>query len=270
MRLIELRRRLIAENVQFALYLSEANRTWLELFFDVAFLRLCGIKLLFSPLQKSVNPHRVHPQTGVYERESERLARLLAPLGSLDLRDKSVWDLRLTQEEKDKASNFLSELGDRQFIAMHVGGGFEGQRWGDENWTIVLTEIQKILPGVGLVFVGSSEDRQRSDDLGKRWSAPVLNGCGMFAPRESAAILERAYMFLGHDSGPMHLAASRGVDCVAVFGSHDPPRAWHPYGEGHEIMHNTTDIARISPDEVIRAVSRFVASHPIPSSHKPI
>ena len=194
----------------------------------------------------------------------------MAPLGSLDLRDKSVWDLRLTQEEKDKAFNFLSELGDRQFIAMHVGGGFEGQRWGDENWTIVLTEIQKILPGFGLVFVGSAEDRQRSDDLGKRWSAPVLNGCGMFAPRESAAILERAYMFLGHDSGPMHLAASRGVDCVAVFGSHDPPRAWHPYGEGHEIMHNTTDIQRISPDEVIRAVNRFVASHPIPSSHKPI
>ena len=70
MRLIELRRRLIAENVQFAVYLSEANRTSLELFFDVAFLRLCGIKLLFSPLQKSVNPHRVHPQTGVYERKS--------------------------------------------------------------------------------------------------------------------------------------------------------------------------------------------------------
>ncbi len=237
LRLIELRRRLMAENVRFAVYLPE-NRTYLQLLGDIAFLRFCGIKLLCSPLRRDVRWNRVDPKTGFYERESERLARLLAPLGPLDLTDAGVWDLRLTQQEKTAASNFLSPLGDRPFIAINVGGALQVQRWGDKNWAVVLRELRTILPGFALVFDGSADDARRSDDLGKIWNGPVLNACSMMSLREGAAILERAYMFLGHDSGPMHLAASRGVHCVALFGNQNPPGHWYPYGEGHEIVQN--------------------------------
>jgi len=263
LRLIELRRRLIAENFRFALYLP-ANLIHLQWLRDIAFLRFCGIKLLCSPLRKDVMWNRLHPRTGFYERESEWLARLLAPLGPLDLTDAGLWDLRLTRQEKSTASNFLSPLGDTPFIAIHVGGAGQAQRWGDENWAVVLRELQTLLPGFALVFVGSVDDARHSDELSKIWNRPVLNACGKFTLRESAAILERASMFLGHDSGPMHLAASRGVHCVALFGSHDPPGHWHPYGEGHEIVHNMGGIEKISPEEAIHAVHRFVASHQYP------
>ena len=44
-----------------------------------------------------------------------------------------------------------------------------------------------------------------------------VNLCGRLTPRETAAVLEHAEVFLGPDSGPMHLAASVGVPCVIAF-----------------------------------------------------
>jgi lipopolysaccharide heptosyltransferase III len=263
LQLTELRRRLIAENIRFAFYLPE-NRTYAQLLGDIAFLRFCGIKLLNSPLQKDVMHNRVDPHTGHYERESERLARSLASLGPLDLTDKGVWDLCLTTREKSCAYDFLSRLDGAPFIAMSVGGALQLQRWDDNNWITVLKELRTILPGFALVFTGSADDARVSGELGKVWTGPVLNDCGMFSLRESAAILERAYMFLGHDSGPMHLAASRGVHCVAVFGSHNAPGHWYPYGDGHEIVRNMRGIQKISPQDVIHALRRYIASHPVP------
>ena len=220
LQLIELRRRLNAEDVHFALYLPDDHRTRLQLLADIAFFRFCGIKLLCSPLRKDVMWHRVDPRTGFYERECERLARILGPLGPLDLTDAGLWDLRLTQQEKSTASNFLSPLGDTPFIAISVGGALQAQRWGAENWTVVLRELQTLVPGFALVFIGSADDARHSDEIGKIWIGPVLNACGMFTLRESAAILGRAYMFLGHDSGPMHIAAkSRRSLCCAVRNS---------------------------------------------------
>ena len=264
--LLRLRKRLIAENIRYAVYLPE-NRSYLQLLCDVAFLRLCGIELLCSPLELTVRWNHVDSRTGFYEREFERLARLLAPLGPLDLANSDSWNLHLTQREIGVACNFLEPLADRPFVAINVGGALRVQRWEDKNWAEVIGRLQTILPSLALVFFGSADDAGRANELSKSWKGPVLNACGLFSPRESAAILAQAYMFLGHDSGPMQLAASCGVHCVVLFGNHNLPGHWYPYGKGHEIVRNSGGIEKISTDDVVSAVQRFVESHPIPASN---
>ncbi len=81
------------------------------------------------------------------------------------------------------------------------------------------------------------------------------------------ALLRRTDLFVGGDTGPMHLAAALGVPVVALFGPTDPARNG-PWGPGAmRVLRDATSItsykrnaeteaglARISVDEVIEAV----------------
>ena len=44
-----------------------------------------------------------------------------------------------------------------------------------------------------------------------------MNLCGRLSIRETAAVMKHADVYLGHDSGPMHLAAAAGVPCVGIY-----------------------------------------------------
>ena len=56
----------------------------------------------------------------------------------------------------------------------------------------------------------------------------LVNLAGLTTIHESAALIERCDLFLGNDSGPMHVATAVGTPVVAVFGPSNS-RAWGPY-----------------------------------------
>jgi ADP-heptose:LPS heptosyltransferase len=61
-------------------------------------------------------------------------------------------------------------------------------------------------------------------------------------------------VFIGHDSGPLHLAASVGVVCVGLYGNRHQPRMWHPCRSGHHIIHEMRGVLAIPVDRVTLAV----------------
>ena len=66
-------------------------------------------------------------------------------------------------------------------------------------------------------------------------AGPVIDLVGQTTLPELAAVLERAQLFIGVDSAPMHMAAALGVPVVALFGpsgEHD----WGPWGDGHIVL----------------------------------
>jgi heptosyltransferase-3 len=63
----------------------------------------------------------------------------------------------------------------------------------------------------------------------------ILNLIGETRLAELAAILERAALFLGVDSAPMHMAAALGVPVVALFGPSGEV-SWGPWGDGHVVI----------------------------------
>jgi ADP-heptose:LPS heptosyltransferase len=56
-------------------------------------------------------------------------------------------------------------------------------------------------------------------------SARIISGLNL---SELAALISGARLFVGNDSGPMHIAAAMRIPTVAVFGSSDPT-VWHPW-----------------------------------------
>jgi len=93
---------------------------------------------------------------------------------------------------------------------------------------------------MGLVMVGVAAESDVSDQAAADWKGPKLNLCGKLTPRETGAVLKHARAFLGQDSGPMHLATSVRVPCVAVFSARNKPGIWFPNGSGHRVIYHQT------------------------------
>jgi ADP-heptose:LPS heptosyltransferase len=246
-----------------------ADRDILRTLRDICFFKACGIgQIIGAPLSRDLRLPRVDPQTGYVEREAMRLARCLEPLGAIDLDDPALWDLRLRPDEISVADRMLGPLAGKGFIAVNIGGKVRSKDWGYGNWTALLRLLAAEYSRLPLTFVGSADEYDPSARLAAVWPGPTLNLCGALEPRECAAALKQALLFVGHDSGPLHLAAAMGVRCVGIFGNFNKPESWHPMGPGHRVIHNMRGIDKISADEVCGAVHGVMKDSTAQTNHR--
>ncbi len=214
---------------------------------DAWFFRLCGVRRLVGvPVTDAMQTNLVEAD-GQLEFEAGRLARNIVELGEARLEDAGSWDLRLTEEERARGTEVLLPCKGKPVIAVSVGTKVQSKDWGRENWRALLQRMGGAYPGYGLVLNGAPGESQASEFAADGWrevsGGPVVNLCGTLTPRESAAAFAHARVFVGHDSGPMHLAAAVGVPCVAVFAARNIPRVWFPYGSQHRVVYHRVDCA---------------------------
>jgi ADP-heptose:LPS heptosyltransferase len=215
---------------------------------DAAFFRLCGIGCQIGvPLTEAMQANRLE-EDGQLEPEASRLARNVAELGDARLEQPDSWELRLTETERGRADLALAVLLRGPILAVSVGTKVQSKDWGRENWRALLARLAESAPGYGLALMGAPEEAEASDFAAEGWrgvaqAGPVVNLCGRLSPRESAAAFARASVFVGHDSGPMHLAAAVGTPCVAIFAARNLPRVWFPYGPGHRVIYHAVECA---------------------------
>lgn len=218
---------------------------------DERFFRMCGIsRLIGVPLTEDMQRNRLSfdPDLGyeVEEYEAERLARNLSEIGDAKVGDPESWSLRLTAAERARAAEVLEPAAGRPLIAMCLGTKVQANDWGETNWRALLDQMTAQYPEYALAVTGAPDDVAASERVTAGWRqradrgicGPVIDLCGKLSPRESAAVFERARVYVGHDSGPMHLAAAVGTRCVAIFSGRGKPKRWFPYGEGHRVLYH--------------------------------
>ncbi len=249
-----------AANATTLIYLMPA-RGRLAAIRDFIFFRLSGVRRIIGlPASADLQNNRVDGATGYLERECERLARTMAQLGPIDLAAPGVWDLVLTEQEMSAGRQCVDQFGGIPFLAINMGGKAFEKDWGAERWTLLLTALSNSYSGYGLLILGAAEDSARARAVSGNWPNRVVDACGRLAPRESAAALRFAGIFIGHDSGNLHLAAASGVPCVGLFGNFTPPMKWHPYAKVQRIIHRMEGMSAITVDEVVSAVSARLPS----------
>jgi heptosyltransferase-3 len=261
--LLKLRKALAALETDTLIYLA-ASRGLLETWRDFLFFRLCGIRhILGIPLTRDLQCNRIDPKTGFVEPECERLARTLTRFMEIDLRDQESWDLLLDDDELAASRALAGRLRGTPFIAIHVGGKVIEKNWGESNWRALLADLARTHGDHGLMLLGAAEDAPLYGAITTAWSGPILNEVGNLTPRQCAAVLRAASLFIGHDSGPLHLAAVSGASCVGLFGSYNLPRKWHPYVGKLRIIHRMQGVTTITVHEVAEASRELLAvNHP--------
>lgn len=211
---------------------------------DAMFFRFCGIRHIIGLPTGSLAENIFFPATGLWESEAARLLRSLESLGAADVMDLRHWDLKLTVAEYARASELLAPFATRSIIACGPGTKQQSKEWGAEKWRELLARLSMEFPDYALAIIGSREEFSLGDFVSDAWRGPVLNFCGALTPRESAAVIRHAKLFLGPDSGPMHLAAAYGVPCAIPFASIDYPGRQFPVGRIHTPIYHPVECAR--------------------------
>ncbi len=230
---------------------------------DAAFFRLCGVRRMVGvPVTEGMQRNFYGAATGGkdhamgdgnLEPEAERLVRCIGELGAVGevadpgrMQQTASWDLRLSAAEHAAAARAIGDeaLG-MEIIAVSVGTKVQAKDWGKENWRGLLGRMAEAFPGRALLLAGVEEENEASEYAAEGWRESggglVVNLCGRLTPRESAAAFARARLFVGHDSGPMHLAAAVGTPVVAIFAARNIPRQWFPYGKKHSVVYHRVE-----------------------------
>jgi ADP-heptose:LPS heptosyltransferase len=135
------------------------------------------------------------------------------------------------EEFADRAWRQMGLIETQDTVALHPGTGSysPARRWPPERFAAVASAL--ISDGLTPVVVaGPGEEDLAHEVMGaiEGWAA-LLSGTP--TPRHLAALLARCRLFVGNDSGVMHVAVAAAVPVVAVFGPSNH-RAWGPYDPG--------------------------------------
>lgn len=204
--------------------MPETRRT--NLLRHLLFFKLCGVpKIEAMPWTADLRyPREIEPGR-LWESEASRLLRTLGLPGGPPVDPDR--DLSLSRSERAKACAVLADFAPQSFVAVSVGGKIPLNNWGEENWRAMLTRLSMALPNFGVVLVGSADERSRNDELATAWIGPSLNTCGQLSPRETAALIERARVFIGHDTGTLHLAAAVDTPVIGIFSARNRAGKWY-------------------------------------------
>ena len=226
---------------------------------DARFFRLCGVKRIVGlPVgDRAINLQLSETQ---WESEAARIVRSVSELGEIDLNDPASWDLKFTPAEIDRAEAVLQPCGGKPIIACGPGTKVQAKDWGTEKWCALISKLARKFPGHCLLLVGAAEERDTCDRIAAHWTDRVVNLCGDLSPRETAAVLRKAELFVGPDSGPMHLAAAGGVPCVIAFAARTKPGIWFPNGTTHRVLYNNVDCAGCDLETCIEQKKKCLAS----------
>ena len=123
------------------------------------------------------------------------------------------------KEEKEKIVTFTqeNELKNSNILVLHIGAGNKFRDWGVDNIT-ALTDLFSQNPETKIVLIGASEDEERAKEIIKESKSRIVSAVGKLGLRELKKLISRASLFVGPDSGPMHIAASTDTPLVVYFG----------------------------------------------------
>ena len=210
--LLELRRR------QYDLVFSTSTTTLSEvlLMYALRARRWVGTLLPTGLYEPEGDAHLVPYDSRKYE--AERVMGLLA-LAGINGGDSELF-YPISAEDTAAAEALLREAGlpeKGRFAVLCPGAGWPGKQWMPERFAEV-GGLLRHRAGLSVVLVGSAGEKNLGDEVARHMQEPVLRLAGRTTLGQLAAVLSRAALFVGNDSGPMHLAACFKVPSVVLFG----------------------------------------------------
>ncbi len=183
--------------------------------------------------------------------ELENGLRLIELLGG-QVADEAP-ELWLAPEDRAHVSAFLREHGwngQASLVALAPGAGEPRRTWPLERYAEVGRWLQAEF-GVCLVIVGGPSDRSAAEALVVMLDAPVIDAAGQLTLRQTAALLEHCALYVGGDTGPMHLAAAAKAAVVeischpatATAASPNSPVRFGPRGVPNRILQPAAPLA---------------------------
>jgi len=157
--------------------------------------------------------------------------------------DKAVFPIHITAAEASAAAAIAKQAGlnmELPYVILAVGANWPNKRWPVESFTALVDRLYD--DGVIPVITGGAGDRALANDIIANAAIPPVDLVGKTSLKRLAHIIRQARVFVGGDTGPMHLAAALATPVVAFYGPTDIVRNG-PYGDGHKTLVASWDCA---------------------------
>jgi len=241
------------------LYYLPPERTKKQAIRDYIFFKfICRIDKIFG-LKESIGDYIVRDKKGnliKVERESDRLLKIVNRLYNIKSSASEIQFPLLSPPKSayEKVMFLLKDISleNKVLIAIGHGSKMPAKRWKLEKYLLLCNKLLDYNERIIIILIGGKEDAKIGEYLKKILGSRVINFEGKTNIIESAALLERCKLYIGNDSGPLHLAASMGIPIIGIFSARDNPGKWDPLGENNIILRKDVDCAGCFLEECIK------------------
>ena len=121
-------------------------------------------------------------------------------------------------------------------IVVFPGGNWIPKLWSDKNYNIVMKSLLKKYNNIKFILVGSAKEKENYyrnlvNGIDEKLIIDLF-GCNLTL---TSAFMKKSDLFLGNDSGLMHLAVSNQLRVISLFGPTDD-KIYGPYGENNIVI----------------------------------
>jgi heptosyltransferase-2 len=174
-------------------------------------------------LTKAVRVPRPHE---IPAHEQYYYLELLRRAGWIDaLPNESFITLSVPKENRQRPGAFLCAAGARDNalrIAIGAGASYGSAKcWPPDRFADLANRLQAQVDADVILF-GTAAEAAVNAAIAAGMRRPPINLTGKTVIADLPAILSHCHLFIGNDSGAMHVAAAVGLPVVAVFGPTDP------------------------------------------------
>jgi heptosyltransferase-2 len=163
--------------------------------------------------------------------EVDRNLSLLRALGAEAESAEATPRVEPAPAAREAATRLFDELGigrDATVIGINPGSVWPTKRWTAEGYAAVSAALAKKHDARIVVF-GGPDDREIAERVVRLADCGAVSIAGRLSLSELAAAVDQCKVFITNDSGPMHIAAARGVPVVAIFCATTPALGFYPY-----------------------------------------
>jgi len=132
---------------------------------------------------------------------------------------------------------WLSEHGIEQFTLLNPGAGWGAKQWPAERYGQVARQLAEEGLKSLINFGPGEESIARAVEAASGGTAETFKG----SLTQLMALTRRASLFIGGDTGPMHLAAALSVPVVGIFGPTNPVRNG-PFGARNIVLRSPSSL----------------------------
>jgi heptosyltransferase-1 len=165
------------------------------------------------------------------------------------------------EQERDR---LLKDRGMQNFVLLNPGAGWGAKQWPAERYGEVAQQLAEDGVKSLINFGPGEEDLARAVEVGGA-AEPITRSL-----TQLIALTRRASLFIGGDTGPMHLAAALGIPVVGIFGPTNPARNG-PFGTRSIILRSPSSLTShtryaqpdqglltITPEQVVTAARELL------------
>lgn len=164
----------------------------------------------------------------------------------------------ISDADRARASALLPDSA--LWIGLGPTANWSGKVWPAENFVALFKALP---PGARpVIFAGPGAQERAGAQLVLDQLPDAIDLCGQLTLSEAAACLARCRLFVGNDSGLMHIAAASGVPTLGLFGPTSVVE-YAPAGRAVAVaVSETGDMASLSVADVLAAAARLLSPGP--------